>query len=203
MCAGIGPVLSPPLPCPQAHLSTGTYDNAGQLLLAVSQLLTNFKAYSNVPKVADLMATVARIKSMYYDKIMREFESLTELGVAEAMGGSGDTGRDAASLTALKQACEVVDALETGARDNLIKTFCKYGCSPWGRDTRTLHHLRCPCCAASSFGRLRPIALLSLWTCPVGMGSFDGRYETWKHDTEVCCPVHGECSNASTWNSSA
>ena len=117
--------------CPshlQSYLSTGTYENAGQLLLAVGQLLTNFKPYSSVPKVADLMSTVSRIKSMYYDKIMREFESLTELGVAEAMSASADggAGRDSASLQSRKQACEVVDALDAAARDTLIKTFCTY-----------------------------------------------------------------------------
>lgn len=126
------------------------YENSGQLLLALGQLLTNFKAYSAVPKVADIISTVARIKSMYYDKIMREFESLTELGVAEAMGGEG---RDTAAQTSLKQACEVVDALDVGARDGLIRTFCLYG--------------QCLCGRGSSFDAcLSPSSFPSLLSAP-------------------------------------
>ena len=108
------------------------YDNAGQLLLAVAQLFTNFKEYSTVPRIAELITKVASIKSQLYDRIMREFEHLTELGVASALGSpakeSSGSGGLEPSLVTLRQACEVVDALEPDVRERLVKIFCRSRC---------------------------------------------------------------------------
>lgn len=53
---------------------------------------------------------------------------------------ASDSGRDSASLSTLKQACEVVDALEPSFRDALINSFCEWVppfCSP-SRPARAL-----------------------------------------------------------------
>ena len=64
------------------------YKDAANLLDAVSQLLSHFEPYANIPKIADLRATVSTIKQDLTDEILDAFNRVGDLAnsVAEPEG---------------------------------------------------------------------------------------------------------------------
>ncbi len=71
----------------QATATSGVYGDAGKLLLAAAELFAFFKEYSTVPKIAELITTVQKVKSDLYERILRDFEHLMDLGASESVSG--------------------------------------------------------------------------------------------------------------------
>ena len=104
------------------------YKEASHLLDAVSQLLTHFEPYANIPKIADLRSTVDTIKQDLTDEILDAFNRVTDLASSSAdpdsfvdtsaSSGSGD-------FASLGEACLVVDALGPKATKRQIAAIIK------------------------------------------------------------------------------
>lgn len=107
----------------QEYADRRQYEDAAQLLDAVTQLFTHFEDYEDVPKIDELTETVAQIKRSLRRQIFEDFDTLTEISAQES-ADSDDDGPDSSSLEILRHACAVVDALPLDVRQALTRQFC-------------------------------------------------------------------------------
>ena len=111
----------------EAMASKRQYREAANLLEAVNQLMEHFAPYGSIPKLAELRGKFAAIRQLMRSAIFEDFQRLGTASAAEGAGGGVDNDEEhvAAVLSAppqqLADACLVVEALETGVRDDLVK----------------------------------------------------------------------------------
>ena len=84
------------------------------MLRNTNDLMAHFEAYKDIPKVAELRARFSTIRTMLQANVFDDFSRIE-------LAATDDTGRAAAQLG---EAASVVDALEPGVRDELIRVLC-------------------------------------------------------------------------------
>ncbi|CAM9440950.1 unnamed protein product, partial [Phaeothamnion confervicola] len=116
----------------QAVAAARQYREAANLLDAVRQLLTHFEGYAQVPRIAQLGATVAAIKADLSSQIFRAFNAVGELAASTAdPEGFQRESAGPGQFRSLVEACLVVDALGVDARQRQIHSFCDQQLAPY------------------------------------------------------------------------
>lgn len=94
------------------------YPEAAGLLQAVSQLMSQFEPYGQIPKVNELKVKFAGIKSSLRLVVLNDFKFL------HATSGGGDAAGTPEQLEALSAACLVIEGLDSSVKEELLSQLC-------------------------------------------------------------------------------
>ncbi|CAG9465572.1 unnamed protein product [Pedinophyceae sp. YPF-701] len=101
--------------------STRQYGEAARLMSAATDLMAHFEPYVAVPRVAEVSARFERLRESMRQRATQEFHDLLPSGSAGA-GAEGGVAPAAAGV--LSEACQVINAIGGGARDDLVAQVC-------------------------------------------------------------------------------
>ncbi|KAJ7527685.1 hypothetical protein O6H91_16G066600 [Diphasiastrum complanatum] len=90
------------------------YKEAAGQLEAVNQLCSHFEAYSDIPKISELREKFKGIKQTLKSHVFADFSSLGTAGLKE----------DGNLMQQLADGCLVIDALDSSAREELVRNVC-------------------------------------------------------------------------------
>eukprot|EP00753_Platysulcus_tardus_P003080 PLAT12242.1.p1 GENE.PLAT12242.1~~PLAT12242.1.p1 ORF type:complete len:894 (-),score=458.83 PLAT12242.1:72-2753(-) len=97
------------------------YEQAAELLLAVSSLYTHFDAYEAVPRIRNVRERVGNIRHELEKQVLKDFSAISDLSEEELDSPLDDR----VTPELLNAACSVISSLGSRAREGLIKDFCE------------------------------------------------------------------------------
>ena len=106
------------------------YGEAGNLLQAVNELHEYFADYNEVPKIAELRASVDETKKALTNRVLEDFKYIRVLASDDRPGDDEPSDPSTSpvpglnSIDQLSEACIVVDALGPVIRETIIARFC-------------------------------------------------------------------------------